>query len=44
MLKYDDNRHLKCARGKNKKMLKYDDESPFKMPAWKNWKNAQMWW
>ena len=27
------NRHLKCRRGKNEKMLKCDDESPFDMPA-----------
>ncbi len=38
------NRHLKCPRGKNEKMLKCDHESPFEMPAWKKWKNAQMWW
>ncbi len=39
------NRHLKCPREKNEKMLKCDDESAFGMPAWKKWKNAQMrWW
>jgi len=36
-------RHLKCQRGKSEKMLKCDHESPFNMPAWKKWKNAQMW-